>query len=103
MNGGSRLALGSLVGALVVMSLTACGNKGDLTIDNSSSSELRVLTGDDEFAVASYGGVKIIHYGCTPGDVTVKFPSGQEVLVHGPVCPDQRILVGEGTANLAPA
>ena len=103
MNGGSRLAMGSFVGALLVMSLTACGNKGDLSIDNSGSSDVTVLTGDEELIVSAGGGVSILDYGCTPGDVTVKFPSGQQVLLHGPVCPDQRIVVSASTAALAPA
>ena len=103
MNGGTRLALGSLVGALLTMTLTACDSKGDLSIDNEGPSDVTVFTGDETLTVPGYGGVTIIHNGCTPGDVTVTFPSGQKVLLHGPVCPDLQIVVGEGTATLAPA
>jgi hypothetical protein len=103
MNGGSRLAMVSLVGALLVMSLSACSNKGDLSIENSGPGEVTVFTGDQQLIVPASGGLYVLDYGCTPGDVTVKFTSGQQVLLHGPVCPDQRILVDEGTATLAPA
>lgn len=103
MNARSRLGMGSLVAALLVMSLSACGSKGDLSIENSGLGEVTVLTGDQELTVPSSGGLYVLDYGCTPGDVTVKFASGQHVLLDGPVCPDQRILVGEATATLASA
>jgi len=44
-----------------------------------------------------------MHYGCTPGDVTVKFTSGQVVVVPGPVCPEQQIVVYDGKVDLQPA
>ena len=103
MNGGSRLAMGSLLGALLVMSLSACGNKGNLSIENSGAGEVTVFTGNQQLTVPASEVIDVLDYGCTPGDVTVKLASGQQVLLHGPVCPDQRILVGEGTATLAPA
>jgi predicted small lipoprotein YifL len=103
MNGGSRLAMGSLVGALLVMSMSACGHKGTLSIENAGPGEVTVFTGDQQLTVPSSGAIDVLDYGCTLGDVTVKLASGQQVLLHGPVCPDQRILVSEGTATLAPA
>lgn len=103
MNGGARLAIGSLVGVVLAMTLTACGNQGDLSIDNSGTSDVTVLTGDDEVLIPASGGVSLLDYGCTPGDVTVQFASGGEVLLPGPVCPDQRIEVRDGTATLEPA
>lgn len=102
MNGGARLATGSLIGVLLAISLTACGHRGDLTIINNGPSDVTVLTGDDETSVSASGGTVAHDYGCTPGDVTVKFASGQEIVLPGPVCPDQRIMVGDGTATLQP-
>lgn len=102
MNGGARLATGSLIGVLLAISLTACGHRGDLTIINNGLSDVTVLTGDDETSVSASGGTVAHDYGCTPGDVTVKFASGQEIVLPGPVCPDQRIMVGDGTATLQP-
>lgn len=103
MNGGARLAIGSLVAVVLAMTLTACGNQGDLSIWNSGTSDVTVLTGDDELFVPASGGISLLDYGCTPGDVTVKFASHREVLLPGPVCPDQRIMVRDGTATLEPA
>lgn len=103
MNGGARLATGSLIGVLLAISLAACGDRGDLTIINNGPSDVAVLTGDAETSVSASGGAVAHDYGCTPGDVTVRFASGKEVLLHGPVCPDQRIMVGDGTATLQPA
>jgi hypothetical protein len=103
MNGGTRLVVGSLIGAVVAMTLTACASEGDLSIENEGTRDVTVLTGDQQFTVPASGAVEVLDYGCTPGDVTVEFASGQQVLLHGPVCPDHRILVGEGTATLAPA
>ncbi len=95
--------MGGLVGIFLTMTVTACGNQGDLSVENSGPSDVTVLTGDNELSVPASGAVALLDYGCTPGDVTVKFASGQEVLLPGPVCPDQRIVVGDGTATLQPA
>ncbi|NYI42103.1 hypothetical protein [Demequina lutea] len=103
MKSRTRLAAGSLVGVVLAITLTACGNKGDFSIDNSGPGDVTVLTGDEELIVPGQGGLSVLDYGCTPGDVTIRFASGQEVLLHGPVCPDQRIVVSGSTATLAPA
>jgi len=95
--------MGSLAGLFLTMMLTACGSQGDLSFWNSGPGNVTVLTGDDELAIPADGGVDLLDHGCTPGDVTVKFASGQEVLLPGPVCPDQRIMVGDGTATLQPS
>jgi len=84
MNARVRLAIGGPVGVGLAMTLTACGNQGDLSIWNSGPSDVTVLTGDNELNVPASGGVSILDYGCTPGDVTVKFASGGEVLLPGP-------------------
>ena len=103
MNGGVRLAAGTLFGVLLAISLAACGDKGDLSVENSGTVDVTVFTGDQEISVPASGAVSVLGYGCTPGDVTVRFASGQEVFLRGPVCPDQTILVGEGTATLTKA
>lgn len=91
MNARVRLAIGGPVGVVVAMTLTACGNQGDLNVENSGPSDVTVLTGDNELNVPASDAISIRDYGCTPGDVTVKFASGQEVLLPGPECPDQRM------------
>ena len=91
------------VGALVVVTLTACGSAGDLSIRNDGPADVTVSTGDEEVTVTAGGGAEILDYGCTPGDVTVDFATGQSVVIPGPVCPEQEIVVGDGSATLEPA
>ncbi len=76
---------------------------GDLTFTNESPTDVTVLTGDEVFTITAGGGVSILDYGCTPGDVTVKFTSGQVAVVSGPVCPEQQIVVYDGKVELQPA
>ena len=98
----SRLALGGLMGVLLMLTLTACNDNGDLIISNNGPTDVIVDTGDDETTVAATGGAVLHDYGCTSGDVSVTFASDQEVLLTGPVCPDQQIVIGDGTALLKP-
>ncbi|GAA4780997.1 hypothetical protein GCM10025784_31930 [Citricoccus nitrophenolicus] len=95
--------VGYLMGAILAVTLTACSFPGDLSILNEGPDGVTVLTGDDEVVLDTGGGVILLDYGCTPGDVTVEFDSGSEVVVPGPVCPEQQIVVGDGTAMLQPA
>jgi len=103
MNGATRLATGSLLAAVLVATLTACSDPGDLNISNNGPDDVTVVTGDHE-AVTVYadGAVAILGYRCTPADVTVTFASGLEVVLPGPVCSDQQIMIGDETATLGP-
>ena len=83
--------------------LTTCSRPGDLAIRNESPTDVTVLTGDEELTISAGGGASILDYGCTPGDVTVKFTSGPVVVVPGPVCPEQQIVVYDGKVELLPA
>jgi hypothetical protein len=102
---GRRLWLvtGGLVTVALAATLTTCSRPGDLTFRNESLTDVTVLMGDQKETVSAGGGFTIIHYGCTPGDVTVKFTSGQVVVVPGPVCPEQQIVVHDGKVELQPA
>ncbi len=102
MNSARRLVTGGLIGAVLTVPLTGCSDRGDLSISNDSPDDVTVVTGDEEVTVDAGGGVALLDYGCTPGDVTVRFASRPEVVLPGPVCPDQRIVVGDGTAALEP-
>lgn len=92
-----------LVGVAAAVTLSACADSGDLSIVNNGPDDVWVDTGDEEFTVAEDGGVVLLNYGCTPGDVTVRFSTGTEVEVPGPVCPEQEIVVEDETATLRPA
>jgi len=102
---GRRLWLvtGGLITVALAATLIAHKIPGDLTIRNESPTDVTVLTGDQKLTVSGWGGVVMHHYGCTPGDVTVKFTSGQVVVVPGPVCPEQQIVVYDGKIDLQPA
>lgn len=90
------LALGAVVGT------TACGDAGDLSIRNDGPDDVTISTGDEESEVSAGGGVVILDYGCTPGDVTVRFADGRTAVVPGPVCPDEEIVVGDGRVDVRP-
>ena len=82
--------------------LSACDGGGDLEVANDSGEVVTVRTGDEESEVDGGGGVVLLDYGCTPGDVTVEFPSGAEVVLPGPVCPGQQVVIRDGTAQVRP-
>lgn len=94
-------ALVGLVG-LVLLTTAGCSGPGDLEIANNGPEDVVVRTGDEVVDVTSGGGAALLGYGCTPGDVTVEFPSADPVVLPGPVCPGQEIRVGDGTAHLLP-
>ncbi|TRW46883.1 hypothetical protein [Georgenia yuyongxinii] len=100
MSGAPRRALGALI--VTALTVTACSDRGDLTISNDGPRDVTVVTGDQEITVDAYGGAALLGYGCSPGDVIVAFTTGLEIVLAGPVCPDQRIVVGDGTATLQP-
>jgi hypothetical protein len=100
MSSRTRLATGGLIAAAVLVSMTACTSPGDLSIENNGPTDVTVLIGDEKDTVSSGGGVVLLGYGCSPGDVTVEFPAARTVVVSGPVCPDQRIVIGDGEVVL---
>ncbi len=91
--------------SLVVLlgALAACSSPGDLAIYNKGPGEVTVSIGSEEHTVSADGGVVLLRLGCTEGDVTVEFNSGQTVTVPGPVCPDKQISIRDGRAELQPA
>jgi hypothetical protein len=103
MGGRPWLVIGGLITVALAATLITHKIPGDLTISNHSPADVTVLTGDEEDTVPAGGGVSFLDYGCTPGDVTVEFTSGQVVVVSGPVCPEQQIVVYDGKVELLPA
>lgn len=103
MSGWARNAAGGLALVAFVATLTGCSSAGDLEIFNEGPDEVRVSTGDEEVEVSADGGAVLLDYGCTPGDVTVEFASGDTVVLSGPVCPEQHIVIGDGEAEVRPA
>lgn len=97
-----REVMTAFAGATIALALTACTHAGDLSIVNDGPEGITVDTGEDEFEVGGYGGVVLLKNGCTPGNVTITFATGAKVVVSGPVCPENEIVVGEGTATLRP-
>lgn len=103
MSGWGRSAAGGLAVVALVTTLAGCSSAGDLEIFNEGPDEVRVSTGDEEVEVTADGGAVLLDYGCTPGDVTVEFASGDTVVLSGPVCPEQHIVIGDGEGELRPA
>lgn len=99
----SGFARTGLIILAVAATLTACSSQGDLSISNESSTDVTVSTGDEEITVSAWGGASILGSGCTPGDVIVEFASGQKVVVSGPVCPEEQIVVLDSKVELRPS
>jgi|SRR5450631_385525 len=97
------LFIGGLITVALAATLTTCSRPGDLSFRNESRADVTVLIGNEKSTVSGWSGFTIHHYGCTPGDVTVKFTSGQVVVVSGPVCPEQQIVVYDGKVEVQPA
>lgn len=93
MRGRAWLVVGGLITVTLAVASATYSDAGDLAISNESSAEVTVETGDTVAMVPAMGGTVFLDYGCTPGDVTVRFTSGPAVVVPGPVCPPQQIVV----------
>lgn len=91
---------GLIFGAVIV--LAGCGNSGDLAITNESSFDIVVDTGEDTVEVSALGGVVILDTGCTSGDVTIEYPSGEKIVVSGPVCPERELVVYDNKVDTRP-
>lgn len=98
---GRRVAAGAVL-AGVLAAVSACGDAGDLSIVNEGPDDVVVSVDGDETEVDSDGGVVFLDNGCTDGDVTVTFPSGEVAVVPGPVCPEQEIVIRDGDARVRP-
>lgn len=104
MRGRTWLVSGGLITVALAVTLATYNDAGDLSISNESSTEVTVMTGDTKATVPATGGTVLLDYGCTPGDVTVKVASSPAVVVPGPVCPEQQIVIrGDGKVELQPA
>jgi ABC-type Fe3+-hydroxamate transport system substrate-binding protein len=99
----NRFVRAGIVILAVTAALAACSSLGDLTISNESSTDVTVSAGGDEIIVSAGGGASILGSGCTPGDVTVEFTSGETFVVAGPVCPEEQLVVRDGTVELQPS
>ncbi|RMI13458.1 hypothetical protein EBM89_04385 [Cellulomonas triticagri] len=90
------------VTVLGVVALAACSAPGDLEISNTGPEDVVVVVDGQEHDVTGDGGVLLLENGCTDGDVVVRRASGVETVLPGPVCPPDRVLVGETVAEVRP-
>lgn len=99
---GRRVAAGVVLTG-VLATVAGCSDAGDLSIVNEGPDDVVVSVDGDETEVDAGGGVVILDNGCTEGDVTVTFPSGEVAVVPGPVCPAQEIVISDGQVDVRPA
>ena len=83
--------------------MAGCADAGDLSITNDGANDAVVRIGDEDVDVPGSGGVVIMDAGCTPGDVTVELRSGRSIVLPGPVCPEQEIVISDDSATVRPA
>lgn len=89
--------------AVVVGLVVAMWDRGgDLAIENESEDGVVVVVDGEDVEVPATGGTVLLDYGCSDGDVVVRYPSGREVTLAGPVCPEQRIVIDGDGATLRP-
>lgn len=98
----ARRAPGVVVTGVLVGALAACSDPGDLSFVNDGPDDVVVSLDGEESEVSSGGGMLVLDSGCTDGDVRVTFPSGEVVVVPGPVCPDEEIVIGDGDVDVRP-
>lgn len=103
MRNSSLLAKLGLLGVALSIALTGCSGAGDLSFSNESPNDVSVSTGSEEITVTAGGAVSILGSGCTKGDVIVEFTSGQKVVVAGPVCPSDHVVIRDGKVELQPS
>lgn len=87
---------------LVALALAACARPGDLSFVNDGDADATISTGDVEGVVPAGGGLVVLDYGCSQGDVGVTLGSGRTVTLPGPVCPDQEVVIRADDAALSP-
>lgn len=99
----ARLTLGHLVAVTLVGTTATCSGTGDLSIQNESSTDVTVVIGEDRTDVTADGGVVLLDNGCTDGDVTVEYPEGRSLVVPGPVCPEDQVVIRDDAVDIEPA
>ncbi|MBG6215038.1 hypothetical protein RCH23_003009 [Cryobacterium sp. CAN_C3] len=100
MRQSNRLLRSGLFVVALSVALTACSGPDDLTFSNESPADVTISTGNEEVTVSAWGGASILGSGCSKGDVIVTFNSGQKVVVAGPICPGEQIVVHDGKVDL---
>lgn len=103
MRHGKQFGTNALLALALAAALTGCTSDGDLKFSNEGPDDVTVSTGDQEFTVDADGGVHILGYGCTQGDIIVQFASGQEVVLTERVCPDEQVVIRDGAVDLEPS
>lgn len=98
---GSWSAQYGLLAVALCAGLTAC-SPGDLSFSNEGPTDVTIRTGEETFSVSADGGVLLLGSGCRDADITVEFPSGPQVVVPGPVCPDERVVIRDGRVDVVP-
>ena len=89
---------------VTVAALAGCGSQGQLEFSNLGPGAAVVDTGDQAASrVEEHGGVLLLDYECTPGDVRISFEDGSSTVVLGPICSDQRVVIKDGAATVKPA
>jgi hypothetical protein len=102
-NERARSIAGAVVAVAAVAILTSCGDGGDLTVQNDGDDAVTVEIGEEKLDVPASSAVSLLDNGCSPGDVTARFTSGEAIVLDGPICPPDTIMIRGGDAAVRSA
>ncbi|WP_024285086.1 hypothetical protein [Cellulomonas sp. KRMCY2] len=103
MNERARSIARAVVAVATVAILTSCSGGDDLTVQNDGDDAVTVEIGEETLDVPASSAVSLLDYGCSPGDVTVRFGSGEMTVLDGPICPPDTIMIRGGEATVRSA
>lgn len=103
MRNSNLLVKSGLLAVALSAALTGCSSAGDLNFSNEGPNDVTISTGSEKLTVAAWGAVSILGSGCSQGDIIVEFSSGQKVVIAGPICPSEQVVIHASTVDLQPS
>lgn len=90
------------VGMLTVLSASGCTEGENITVGNTSDASVTVRLGQEDVGeVTADGGVVLLDAtDCYEGPIVVTYAGGKTYELDEPICPGQRLVVGDATAKI---
>lgn len=90
------------LGILTALCASGCGGGENISVGNTGDASVTVQLGaDDVGEVTAGGGVVLLDVtDCYEGLIVVTYADGRTVELDGPICPGQRLVIGNTTAQI---